>query len=270
MILLILGYLGYGTVTHTINDATRVNVSEHVSNIPCGSAYNVVGEGDDCPGELKCFEGPSDGNYNFDSERLGANVSGARCVTPTYVERYCGIFEGRRVLETYPPNIECGSLVSSTPYLAPIKVLYNEPDLLNRVFNTDRDGVERIRSHGLKLAIEDPDASDLEGTGFVDCHRGDIKIQEARYESLPRQVTVTVQNTGSIPLRNVTAHTLIDYENRSTLNRPQVQNTTRLGTLQPGDTVTGRFTVNSTPERLEVLPQDCAMLEKVVDDIPGT
>ncbi len=160
--------------------------------------------------------------------------------------------------------------MSDTPFLAPVHALLNEPDLFDRVFNTDRDGAELIRSHSLKLAINDPDASDLEGTGFVDCLRGKLVIREARYQRVPRLVTVTVENTGTIPLRNVTAQTLIDYENRTTLNRPQVQNMTSLGTLQPDKTATGRFTVTSTPERLEVVPQDCPILEEAVDDIPGT
>ncbi len=73
--------------------------------MPCGSGYPAVGEapGEYCPGELECFQGPSGGNYSFDSERLGVDISGARCVTPTYVERYCGIFEGRKILESFHP-----------------------------------------------------------------------------------------------------------------------------------------------------------------------
>ncbi|MFB6187759.1 MAG: hypothetical protein ABEI86_12955, partial [Halobacteriaceae archaeon] len=77
------------SIVDSINEATRVNASQHVSNLPCGAGQYIT----QCPGELVCAQGP-DGRFR--TERAGANVSGARCVTPAYTERYCGILE--------PPN----------------------------------------------------------------------------------------------------------------------------------------------------------------------
>lgn len=151
-------YLGSGAMIAAVNDATRADLSKHVSNRTCS--------GDDaCPGVLRCYGGsydPDPEKRHFDADRVGANISGPRCVTPTYVERHCGIFEywnGRSDggVHYLGPCFPSGQRHSYGPIDYATRVLTAD-DLFDRIFNTDRNGTERIRSHNLQLATEDSDA----------------------------------------------------------------------------------------------------------------
>lgn len=257
-------HLTSGIIINGLNDATRADLSKHVSNLPCGPEYQAVDDGlhEECPGELQCYRGPVLGKYTFKTDRVGANISGARCVTPTYVEHHCGIYEGAPTTDSYPPHVAtCGaSSLSFTDYIAQLR---EEDNLYGRFFNTDRNGTERIRSHGLKLAKEDPDASEI---NLIECSQGEITITNLHYQALPRRITVAITNTGTITLPNISTYTLIDYRQGSD---PKVQNRTNLGTLEPGETATGTFTVNTTPERLEAAPHNCRILKEHTETIPG-
>ncbi len=155
ILLLVSGYVSVSAVER-VNDATRADLAKHVSNKSC--------TGDDmCPGELRCYQGSYDlnpGKRRFDVDRVGVNLSEPRCVTPTYVERHCGLFEywnGRSAGGVHYMG-PCYSY-SERHSFGPINYvtrLLNEDDPYDRVFNTDRNGEERIRSHDLTLAVEDP------------------------------------------------------------------------------------------------------------------
>lgn len=147
---LLLGFLYLVSVSSvaSVNDATRADLSQHVSNISCGpeplnqsESFQV-----ECPGKLECYGDLKD-------SRVGKNISGSRCVTPTFVERHCGIFESYFTEDSYPPSIgKCYG--TDAPLYKYIPELLNQKNLLDRIFNTNRNGTELIRSHGLELAAE--------------------------------------------------------------------------------------------------------------------
>jgi len=138
------GWLVSEPFTALMNDVTRADLSQHVSNKSCGIGVSSKAEYHaSCPGKLKCY-----GSLN--DERIGVNTSGLRCVTPIYVEHHCGIYEGTISNSTLPLNIGCRSVkLSPTEYLTK---LIEEDNLYERIFNTNRNGTELIRSQGLELA----------------------------------------------------------------------------------------------------------------------
>jgi len=144
-----------------VNDTTRANLSEQVSNMPCGPGAPNRTRESVCPGDLECYRGPinTDGP-SFDRERVGVNISGGRCVTPTYIEHYCGIWEGAPKSTGYPPFLGPCIDRSLSP-IGYITALLDEDNLYGRITNPDQNGAELIRSHGLKLAIKDPDAENV-------------------------------------------------------------------------------------------------------------
>ncbi len=161
------GYALSGQITTAVNDATRANLSKQVSNLPCGPTVSESGQRHaECPGTLKCYQGPIDPNGpSFDSQRVGVTINGPRCVTPVYVEHYCGIWEGAPESDVYPSHIGPCIDRSLSP-IGYITALLNEDNLYGRITNPDQNGAELIRSHGLKLAIEDPDAEDINRSAY--------------------------------------------------------------------------------------------------------
>ena len=141
-----ISWLFSGSFVTFMNDATKADLSRHVSDKSCGVGASSEAEYHaTCPGELRCFGSLSD-------EQIGANISGTRCVTPAYVEHHCGIYEGTISNLTLPPNIGCHpGTFSPSDY---VTELLEEDNLYERIFNTNRNGTELIRSHGLELAAE--------------------------------------------------------------------------------------------------------------------
>jgi len=147
-VLVLAVYLASISSAAYLDDFTRADLSQHVSNMSCGPDYLNRSESmhGECPGELQCYRDLKDG-------RVGKNISGSRCVTPTFVERHCGIFESYFTEDSYPPSIgKCYG--NDAPLYKYIPVLLNRNNSLDRIFNTDRNGTELIRSHGLELAVE--------------------------------------------------------------------------------------------------------------------
>lgn len=140
VVVLISGYIGTVTV---VNDMTQAELGQHISSQQCGPPSNFSG----CPGELRCF------NINQEeNERLSQELFGYRCVTPTFEERYCGLFAWNIQQASAPP----GMSPCATEYnpITNIRTLLEEENLYDRVFNTDRNGTAQIRSHGLEPLSE--------------------------------------------------------------------------------------------------------------------
>jgi hypothetical protein len=150
VVLLMIGHLGSGYVIATVNDATRADLSLHVSNKSC------AGDGQ-CPGKMACHYGsydPEPDERRFNSSRVGTTITEPRCVTATYVEHHCGIFEywnGRASAGVHYIG-PCFPYTDRPSYgpINYIKTLMNEDNLYDRIFNTDRNGGETIRTHNLK------------------------------------------------------------------------------------------------------------------------
>jgi hypothetical protein len=120
-----------------INDATRANVSKHVSDMSCMSQ--------ECPGPLICYK-------SFNESRLGSNIKGARCVTPDYEEHYCGIFESSFIGLSQPPVMKSCMRSATSPDMH-ISSVITEDNLIERVWNTDQQE-KLIYKNNLSLAIE--------------------------------------------------------------------------------------------------------------------
>lgn len=127
-------------LVNAVNDATKVDASQHVSNMSCG-LYS-----EECPGELECFT-------DFDEERVGANISGHRCVTPEYDEYHCGIFEVTYDTDIWPSSLDCLSGDYSALEHFMIIGIFLQEDPLKWIFS-HRNGVEMIEEQGLELAKE--------------------------------------------------------------------------------------------------------------------
>ncbi|WP_414836578.1 hypothetical protein [Candidatus Nanohalococcus occultus] len=93
-------------LSEEVNKFTRADVSKHVTNISCGI-------GNQCYGSLSCHQGLNwnyrDGNITgFDTDRVNGNITEPRCVKEPYLEDYCGLFETRATLQSWPPSAsEC-------------------------------------------------------------------------------------------------------------------------------------------------------------------
>jgi hypothetical protein len=134
-IVLTLGYVGAVTV---VNDVTRIDLDRHISSQQCGPLGNLS----DCPGELHCFSISQDGG------RLPQDLHGNRCVTPTFEERYCGLFATNIRQASMPPGMSsCGPQYNP---ITNLRTLFEEENLYNRFFNTNRNGTAQIRDHGLE------------------------------------------------------------------------------------------------------------------------
>lgn len=120
-----------------INDATRANVSKHVSDMSC--RY------EECPGQLICYR-------SFNESRVGTSIEGARCVTPDYEEHYCGIFEISFIGLSQPPVMKSCMKGPKGPDRHVSSVI-TEDDLIERVWNTDQEE-KLIYKNNLSLAIE--------------------------------------------------------------------------------------------------------------------
>jgi hypothetical protein len=135
-----------------VNDATRADLSKHVSNKSCGL------EKGRCPGALECINGRYSSNQSgFLEDRVGVNISGARCVTPLYKERACGLFEWTIHSESWPGYRGTCTSYTDLQKFGPsdyLTRLLEEDNLYDRIFNTDRNGTKMIRNHGLTLAKE--------------------------------------------------------------------------------------------------------------------
>lgn len=140
-IALIAVYVGFISVT---NNVTRADLSKQISNKTCGALMvNSSSSIDDlCPGGMACFAG------GFDRDRVREEIDGARCVTSTFVDHYCGLFESNLRLQSLPP--EMGNCQPEYSPITVIQRLMNEPDLYGRIFDTNQNGPEIIKSHGLK------------------------------------------------------------------------------------------------------------------------
>jgi hypothetical protein len=139
-------YILSSPLVSTVNDATRADLSQHVSAKSCGvEIVNDTESHSTCPGNLKCYR-------SIDEERVGEDISGPRCVTSTFVDRHCGLYEVGISNMTSPPAIRCSPLHLSL--LDYIKKPLEEENLYDRIFNTNRNGTELIHSYGLKLAVE--------------------------------------------------------------------------------------------------------------------
>jgi len=236
-----------------LNRATRIDASQHVSNLPCGPGRFIQ----TCPGELVCASGPGG---TFSQDRVGVNVSGPYCVTPVFEQRYCGLLEPPVAFDPLTLSIlPCGpdrSLMNLGPVLA-----QQDVDLLDRWFNTDRRSAAWIRDHGLHLLIEDPDADEIPIKGYVPCQKSEAELQQVRYDRTAQRVSFTVNNTGSILLPNMTV--VISHQQAS----PDTLIT--IPRLAPGQTSTHTIQVSTTPEQIAVVLPACGNIRLVRHTIAG-
>jgi hypothetical protein len=137
-------YFVSGAFVEAANNATRADLSQHVSNKPCGPVFS----NNSCPGQLKCYS-------DFDESRVDANIAEPRCVTPTYEDYYCGIFEASFGESSIPPTKGTCVEAERLPHEYIMKLLWEE-SLYDRMFDTNQNGTKRIHEYGLKLANEEP------------------------------------------------------------------------------------------------------------------
>ncbi|MDY6771294.1 MAG: hypothetical protein SV186_05070 [Candidatus Nanohaloarchaea archaeon] len=241
VLLLLTGFLALfqAPIVDSINKATRVDASQHVSNLPCGAGTSVR----QCPGELVCSQGPGG---RFTAERAGANVSGARCVTPAYTERYCGILEPPQAFNPGTNAIlPCGP---DQPLTALPSILL-DTDLPGRFLATEGSGTALIHQHNLTLLQNDPDASDIPVKTLIDCQKAAASIETVSYNWTAGQLTATITNTGTEPLPVIILATT--HNDTTTLHR-------RDG---PAPNQTQTYTINATaPLELHLSLPTCGNL----------
>lgn len=238
--LLVAAFLFQDPIVAEINEATRVDASQHVSNLPCGG----------CPGELECSLGvfhPPEDQYGFTPERTGADVSGGMCVTPIYNERYCGILQAT---SRFSGHVNCGGPLPLR-YL-PEQLWQHRDGLLDRIINTDQRGAAWIREHGLELLAEDPDGSELPDTWFTRCAMARANITAVAHDPAASDLRMTVTNTGEYSLQNVTA--VITYGDRH-LRDDRVR--AAITDLDPGEQRRLRLETSSRPSAIAIEQPRC-------------
>lgn len=190
---LVVVLIAAGPVT-LINDLTRVDAGEHVSNISCGA-------GSSCPAGMECWS-------DFEADRIGAEIEGGRCVTPAYVSGYCGLFAAAYTVETDPPAMFGCQRMSLREIGAGI---ITEPRAtmagLRRLFQAwFSPGVEGLGRDNITTARQDPTGGPVRPPQRIDCEYAGLEIFNLTRGS-DDSVTLRLANTGTVDLRNITART---------------------------------------------------------------
>jgi hypothetical protein len=243
--ILLIGGLYSGTII-TLNHLTRIDAAQHVSNMPCGIEYMTTdGGGDTCPGEMQCFGGF---DWEHGGDRLTVEPAGARCVTPAYREHYCGVFAKQAIGQSDPPVMaECGVLFSPTRIAERIQ----QPLFWDRLRFSFQDEAARIDQYNLSLAVDDPNAKQVDVTeyGVIDCSDGNLTITETVFHDRNNTAVVTVANTGTVTIPNISLFLFSNngaqnHTNINQLGTETVKNTTIAGITEP-------------PERVRITSQHC-------------
>lgn len=167
LLLLTLLYAFGGPVIEAVNEATRIDPAHHISDHRCGQL------GPFCPGELECYTG-------FDPDRVGVtisnphpNTSGRRCVTPQYVERYCGILERAEVGQASISTMGDCRPVSLTDLVHPGELI----ERLEQLFPAP-SGEEVLSRYNFSSVAEKPGSAQNPKT-FVPCTYAAIEFINA-------------------------------------------------------------------------------------------
>lgn len=221
-----------------INETTRIDASQHVSNLPCGPGQYVT----TCPGELVCASGPDDG---FSTERVGVQAEGAYCATPVFEQRYCGILEPPQGFDDLTRSVlQCGpaqGLLDIVPIL--LQTDLDLTDLPARFLNTDGQGAAWIHEQGLELLRTDPDSSEIPIDGYVHCDAAAVSINTASHDQQTSTLSLQVENTGTETLPNMTL--AVSYPQ-------QDDDLFQLDGLGPDETTTYQRPVNASPDQLQI------------------
>jgi len=228
-----------------VNDATRIDPAHHISDHRCGQS------GPFCPDELECYAG-------FNPDRVGWNItnphpdtSGRRCVTPQYVERYCGILEQAEVGQASISTMGDCQPVSLIDLFHPEELI----ERLERLFPAP-SGEEVLARYNFSSIAENP-ASAQHPRTFVPCTYAAIEFTSATYSSEAGTVTTAVANT-AVRALNITVEA---YQADTRLAPTDTQHTPR------GQYYIPRISVAEQPDRLVATSQDCPTVNATTTDI---
>lgn len=232
-----------------LNDTTRIEASQHVSNLPCGPGQTVQ----QCPGELECVQEPEnpDGPDAFREDRVGVDGrADAYCVTPVFEQRYCGLFQPRE--GTFQsggiPEIVT-TCVEEYSIMGLVHVLQEDGPLavIDRFIDTGGRGSAWIHEQNLTLLKDDPNSSNIPIEGYVDCLSAEAAITQVN--DTGEEMTVAVENTGEVVLSNVTLQALY------------IEDTSQvLPVLEPGETIEHSLPAADSLETINLLAEPCGRL----------
>lgn len=234
-------YLGIGflavilltIVVIGLAEVNRMDAEKHISERACGASHPS------CPGKLECSAG-------FSPDRFGVNISGARCVTQKYLERYCGVFETAVVVSTAESTSwrsgECRRLSPTAVVTDPGRLVDAAGKLL-----PPPDGERILERYNLTSLADAPSSAHDPIEPQFGCRWAAFAIYNASYSPSNRMASINVANTG---IRNLNVTVEARHEDE-TLARSSGQ------ALSTGKTYTFNVTVETSPDMVMATSVDC-------------
>jgi len=252
-----------------VNEATRVDAAEHISNHRC--TWDV--EGPSCPGEFACYDG-------FDSERVGTEITAtsgqkmgrsARCVTPAFSQRYCGaleqpayhaeLYEDESKNEGFGTIKDCQPLTLQDILTDPTTILQTLNKLLTPVPDNDQYFRDLNLSHldtEFQSLAADP-ASATNPATYRDCGNEFLQIENATYQPDEAQTTLLITADLSSLRVNTTLTISADNETLIDTDIPYVDGWER-----------HIFDTAQQPDRITITGTNCPTQNDNTTHIPAT
>lgn len=252
LLTLFLGIFGLsmfgGPVAEVINEATRIDAAGHISAYRCGQL------GPYCPGELTCYD-------DFDPDRLDVEdaeaIRGqARCVTPSYAERYCGALEAQVTVHdaSIPSLGDCRPLTPADLLTDPGRVLLIPVRLLDR----PSAGTESLRQANATSLADEP-SSIQDPRTHVPCQFASIAVYgSVEYSISDSTIVFSIVNPGVRDI-NVTAQAGHGNTTIASLEDTHL--------LTTGGRINVTMQVPRRPDQVTVLSTDCPDVRETTRNI---
>jgi len=248
-------YLGIGflavilltIVVIGLGEVDRMDAEKHISERACGPSHPP------CPGELECS------NYH-QPDRFGLNISGHRCVTPQYIERYCGLLQFRAA---YTTAESFGSLTGRCRTLLHPLVPIKRPGLLVDAVGKllpAPDGEDVLARYNLSSLADHPGSAHDPIEPRYSCSWAGVGLINVTYYPSNGTATVFIGNTAMRALNVTVDASRGDMILGSSDTHPLDVGETRLFTI-PAD---------QQPDQLTAIPQDCTEAIESTTSIPST